>query len=405
MVLNNFKIKPLEKISSGKNYLPQKLEAVAALVGTIIGAGVFTLPKVAQQSSLLITVLWLGVVLMLVIYLHLAFGEIVLRTEKDFRLPGYAGYYLGAPAKRLMLLTTFFTFSFSLLIYLLLGSQFLNTLLSFFVPASLLPSGFLVIFLWLCLSLIILSKKDRVSKINLILSFFLLVLFVIIAFYSLPHFHLSNINFFNISQRWGWLIPYGVMFYALNGMVAVPEAFHILKRKRAPKESLKKIIITGILIAASCYLLFIVSVLGTTGAATTAEAIMGLKTVLGKGIVVAGAILGFLVVTTSYLIFAVYIKNSFTNDFHWSALISNFIVIGGPLILYFSHFVNVIKLISFMGGMLGGFEGAMVLLILYQSKKKTDLIPAYEVPLNHFILSVLFFALLAGALCQTFLVY
>ena len=58
-----------------------------------------------------------------------------------------------------------------------------------------------------------------------------------------------------------------------------------------------------------------------------------------------------------------------------------------------------------MGGMLGGFEGAMVLLILYQSKKKTDLIPAYEVPLNHFILSVLFFALLAGALCQTFLVY
>jgi len=405
MVLNNFKIKPLEKISRGKNYLPQKLEAVAALVGTIIGAGVFTLPKVAQQSGLLITVLWLGVVLILVIYLHLAFGEIVLRTEKDFRLPGYAGYYLGAPAKRLMLLTTFFTFSFSLLIYLLLGSQFLNTILSFFVPASLLPSGFLVIFLWLVLSLIILSKKDKVSKINLILSFFLLVLFFFIAFYSLPHFHLTNINFFNISQKWGWLIPYGVMFYALNGMVAVPEAAKILQRKRVPKESLKKIIILGILISAFCYLLFMVTVVGTTGSATTAEAIMGLKAVLGKGIVVAGGILGFLAVVTSYLIFAVYIKNSFTNDFHWSPFISNFVVIGGPLILFFSHFANVIKLIAFMGGMLGGFEGAMILLILDKAKKQTDLIPAYEVPLNHFILSVLFFALLAGALCQTFLVY
>lgn len=404
-MLNDFKIKSLEKISSGKNYLPQKLEAVAALIGTIIGAGVFTLPKVAQQSGLLITVFWLVVVLFLVIYLHLAFGEIVLRTEKDFRLPGYAGYYLGAPAKRLMLLTTFFTFSFSLLIYLLLGGQFLNIMLSSFVPASLLPSGFLVIFLWLFLSLIILSKKDRASKVNLILSFFLLVLFFFIAFYSLPHFHLTNINFFNISQKWGWFIPYGVIFYALNGMVAVPEAARILQRKRVPKESLKKIIIIGILISAFCYLLFMVTVVGTTGSSTTAEAIMGLKTVLGKGVVILGAIMGFLAVVTSYLIFAVYIKNSFTNDFHWSSFISNFIVIGGPLILYFFHFANVVKLISFMGGMLGGFEGAMVLLILYKSKKQTDLIPAYEVPLNHFILSVLFFALLAGALCQTFLVY
>lgn len=404
-MLKDFKIRSLEKILSGKNYLPQKLEAVAALIGTIIGAGVFTLPRVAQQSGLLITVLWLMVVLILVIYLHLAFGEIVLRTEKDFRLPGYAGYYLGAPAKRLMLLTTFFTFSFSLLIYLLLGSQFLNIILSSFVPANLLPSGFLVIFLWLFLSLIILSKKDRVSKVNLILSFFLLILFFFIAFYSLPHFHLTNINFFNTSQKWGWLIPYGVIFYALNGMVAVPEAARILQRKRVPKESLKKIITVGILISAFCYLLFMVTVVGTSGSSTTAEAIIGLKTVLGNGIVILGAIMGFLAVVTSYLIFAVYIKNSFTNDFHWSSFISNFIIVGGPLILYFFHFANVIKLISFMGGMLGGFEGAMVLLILYKAKKQTDLVPAYEVPLNRFILSVLFFALLAGALCQTFLVY
>jgi len=404
-VLNNFKIKPLEKISSGKNYLPQKLEAVAALVGTIIGAGVFTLPKVAQQSGLLITVLWLVIVLILVIYLHLAFGEIVLRTEKDFRLPGYAGYYLGTPARRLMLLTTFFTFSFSLLIYLLLGSQFLNIILSSFVPANLLPSGFLVIFLWLFLSLIILSKKNRVSKVNLILSFFLLLLFFFIAFYSLPHFHLTNINFFNISQKWGWLIPYGVIFYALNGMVAVPEAARILERKRAPKESLKKIITIGILISAFCYLLFMVTVVGTTGSSTTVEAIMGLKTVLGKGIVVAGAILGFLAVITSYLIFAVYIKNSFTNDFHWSPFISNFIVIGGPLILYFSHFANVIKLISFMGGMLGGFEGIMLVLVLRRAKEQGDSEPPYQVPLNRVLIAVFITTLVIGALCQTFLVY
>jgi hypothetical protein len=58
-----------------------------------------------------------------------------------------------------------------------------------------------------------------------------------------------------------------------------------------------------------------------------------------------------------------------------------------------------------MGGMLGGFEGSMVLFTLYQAKKKSDLMPSYQVPLNRLILIFLFFALLAGALCQTLLIY
>ncbi|NMB92346.1 MAG: hypothetical protein GYA31_01845 [Parcubacteria group bacterium] len=388
-----------------KKYLPIKLEALAALVGTIIGAGVFTLPYIAQQSGLLITLLWLGIVLVFIIYLHLAFGEIVLRTGKDFRLPGYAGYYLGAPAKKLMLLTTFFTFSFSLLIYLLLGSKFLHTILATFLPSNLFPDGFLVIFLWLILSLIILSKRDHATRINLILSLLLLVLFLVIAIYVLPHFHWVNVNLVHSVFKWAWLIPYGVLFYALNGMVAVPEALRILQKRRAPKEFLKSIVISGIIIAAVCYLIFMITITGVSGSATTIEAINGLKLILGPVIVFLGALLGFLAVVTSYLIFAVYIKNSFTNDFHWSVFISNFVVIGGPLILYFFHFANVLKLISFMGGMLGGFEGAMILLILKKAKQKSDLIPAFEVPFNRFIFFALFFALVAGAVCQTFLAY
>lgn len=404
-MLNNFKFQALKKNFSAKGNLLSQIEAVAVLVGTIIGAGVFTLPRVAQQSGLMITVFWLGVVLVFVVYLHLAFGEIILRTAKDFRLPGYAGYYLGAPAKKLMLLTTFFTFSFSLLIYLLLAGQFLQTILLSFIPIGVLPLGFLVIFLWLCLSFILLCKKDRASKVNLILSFCLLILFFVIALYCLPHFRLAKINFFQTALPWGWLVPYGVMFYALNGMVAVPEAAKILKRKKLSGEFLKKTIKIGIFIPAFCYLLFMTAVAGTTGALTTPEAIMGLKTVLGGQAVVLGAILGFFAVVTSYLIFAVYIKNSLINDFQWSPFISYLLVIGGPLVLYFLRLANIVRLISFMGGMLGGFEGAMILLILHKAKERTDLIPAYEIPLNRFILTAFFFILLIGALCQTFLVY
>ena len=163
-------------------------EAIAVLVGTIIGAGVFTLPYIAANSGIAITIAWLAIVSFIIIFLHLSFGEIVLRTKEDYRLPGYIGHYLNSPAKKFVLLITFLTFAFSLLIFLLLGSQFLGVIIDFFSPNIIFPQGFLVIFLWLCLSLIVLTNGRRLSKINFYLSFFPLILFLIIVIFAFPHF-------------------------------------------------------------------------------------------------------------------------------------------------------------------------------------------------------------------------
>jgi tyrosine-specific transport protein len=260
-------------------------EAIAVLVGTIIGAGVFTLPYVAVHSGLATTLIWLIIVSFVITYLHLAFGEIVLRTKQDFRLPGYVGHYLNSSAKKLILLITFFTFSFSLLIYLLLGSQFLRVILNSIWANFSFPQGLLVIFLWLLLSSAILSKSKKLSRINFYLSFALLFLFFIIIISALPHFKTGNINLFNFTNHWGWLIPYGVLFFALNGMVAVPEAARVLKIKGEKKEKLKKVIIIGTLIPAFCYLIFILAVAGASGSFTTLEAIEGLKGILGNSII------------------------------------------------------------------------------------------------------------------------
>ncbi len=380
-------------------------EAIAVLIGTIIGAGVFTLPYVAVHSGLVTTFIWLIIVGFIITYLHLGFGEIVLRTKKEFRLPGYVGHYLNSSAKKLILLITFFTFSFSLLIYLLLGSQFLKVILNSVWTNFSFPQGFLVIFLWLLFSSAILSKNKRLSRINFYLSFALLSLFFIIIIFALPHFQTENINLFNSTNHWGWLIPYGVLFFALNGMVAVPEAIKVLEARGGKKEKLKKVIIIGTLVPALCYLAFILAVVGVSGSFTTLEAIEGLKGVLGNSIILLGAILGFLAVSTSYLIFASYIKNSFINDFKWSRFISYFLVIVGPLLLYCLHLENLVKLISFMGGMLGGLEGVMLILVLRKAKQQGEIEPPYQVPLNKILVAIFITALVIGALCQTFLVY
>ena len=380
-------------------------EAIAVLIGTIIGAGIFTLPYVAVHSGLITTLIWLIIVSFIITYLHLAFGEIVLRTKQDFCLPGYVGHYLNSSAKKFILLITFFTFSFSLLIYLLLGSQFLQVILNSVWTNFSFPQGFLVIFLWLLFSSAILSKNKKLSRINFYLSFALLSLFFIIIIFALPRFEVGNINLFNFTNNWGWLIPYGVLFFALNGMVAIPEAAKVLEIKGEKKEKLKKVIIIGTFIPAFCYLVFILAVAGASGSLTSLEAIQGLKGILGNGIVLLGAILGFLAVSTSYLIFASYIKSSFINDFKWSRFISYFLVIIGPLLLYCLHVENLVKLISFMGGMLGGLEGVMLVLVLKKAKQKGEVEPAYQVPLNKVLIAVFIIALVIGALCQTFLIY
>ena len=379
-------------------------EAIAALVGTIIGAGVFTLPYVANLSGVAVSIFWLVLVSLIILFLHLAFGEIVLRTQNDYRLPGYTGYYLGTPAKKFILITTFLTFSISLLVYLILGTQFFELILKNFKIVNLEPN-LILLFLWLIFNLSILDKSNTLaSKINFYLSFILLFLFLLISIFALPHLDFAKINLFNLTNKFGWLIPYGVFFYALNGAVAVPEAIAILKKHNL-KEKTKSVIKIGSLIPVFIYFIFIIAVLGVAGSNVSKEAIVSLIPVLGKSVAFIGALVGFLAVATSYLIFATYIKNSFINDFKWTPFISYLVVISGPMVFYLLGLQNVIKLTSFIGGMVGGLEGVMIILILKKAKEKKELIPPYEISLNKVLMGVLITALIIGAICQTFLVY
>jgi len=77
------------------------LLAVATLVGTILGVGMFGLPFVVIEAgwrgTLVIGVLVFAVVLIC----HLAYAHVVALTASRARLPGYAGLWLGPWGKRL----------------------------------------------------------------------------------------------------------------------------------------------------------------------------------------------------------------------------------------------------------------------------------------------------------------
>jgi amino acid permease len=371
-------------------------EGTAILVGMIIGAGVFTLPYQSLQAGVIPTLILLALVSILVAYIHLLYGELALRTEEPLGLPGYAGLYLGKGAKRFVLLTTLLTFSISLLILLLLASEFLTTLLG--QLGVNLAGPWIFTILWLVISFITLYDSRLAVKINFWLSFILVAIFIFISFKSFPVIQTPNLYQF----KWlGFLLPYGAIFYAINGLAAVPESLQTARIHKLPISKFKKIIMWGTAIPALVYALFIVSVVGVTGLATTPIATEGLSAILGPKIVILGAVLGLLAVSTTYVTFGMYLKHLFVSDFKFTRVISQSLILFTPFVLYFTGLRNFILAISFMGALLGGAEGIVILLAANRAKKMNcSRKPEYTMPLPKWLLIILIIALTSGAVME-----
>ncbi len=371
-------------------------EGVAILVGMIIGAGVFTLPYLSLKSGIVPTLILLALVSVLVIYIHLLYGELTLRTEKPCGLPGYVGIYLGDKAKKFVLLTTLLTFSISLLILLLLATQFLTVLLN--QLGINLASPWIFTILWLVISFITIHDSRLAIKVNLIFSFVLVAIFIFISLKSLPVIQIENL----IPVHWlGFFLPYGAIFYAINGLTAVPESLQTARINKLPSKKYKQIIFLGTIIPVIIYALFMVSVVGVSGLATTKTAISSLVGAMGPRIVILGAVLGLLAVTTSYVSFGMYLKHLFVNDLNFTRVIAQALILLTPFVLYFTGLNNFLQAISFMGALLGGAEGILVLAAAYRAKRiDCSRKPEYTIPLPKWLLTVLVIALAGGAIME-----
>ena len=82
--------------------------ATLILAGLIIGVGMFSLPYTALKAGFFIFLGWLIFLTWLTTAIHLAFGEIILRTKEAHALPGYAQIYLGRWAKILLSISGLF---------------------------------------------------------------------------------------------------------------------------------------------------------------------------------------------------------------------------------------------------------------------------------------------------------
>lgn len=349
--------------------MPKSFYAIAMISGTIIGAGIFSLPYIASKVGLLLMafyVLGLGLMINLV---HLYLGEIALQTPDNKRLAGFAKIHLGPWAERVAFITTALGLFGALLAYLIIGGEFLHHMLSPFLGGSVFL--YTMLFFSLASSIIFFGIK-AIAKIELWGMFLFLVILLFLFFKE--QFLINGSNLILFPQNLGngnWFLPYGPILFSLWGASIIPEAEEMIPDK---KHLLKRILVSAILIPVFVYLLFIFLVLGITGQATTESALGGLGNALGNGFTGWIFLFGFLTTFNAFLSAGITLKKSFLYDLKIERKIAWAITCFIPLFLFLMGITHFLSIISIIGGVMIGIDGILILLMYHKINRKNLLV-------------------------------
>ena len=344
-----------------KNLFKDYIYPIAVFSGGMVGVGFLSLPYIALKTGIWTMLLYFLVLTTLVVIINLIFCQISLKTPDFKRFPGFVGHYLGKWPKFFTMVSVIFGTMGVLLAYLLIGGQFLT---SFFQPIF---SGNIltyVLIYFFIVSAIVYFDVKVIAKAEFWIIALLLLLLFFIFIESFSHIKFSNIfvNNWDLSSV-NILLPYGPLLFALWGVGLIPEVEEML---RGNKKRLKAVITVSTIIISIFYLFFILLILGISGSKTDPTALAGLKGFLPSTLVSFFILIGALATLVAFITQGIIFKKTLMFDLkikHWQAFI---MTCCPPLILFLFGLKSFIPLLSFVGGVLLGFDG---LLILFMYKK------------------------------------
>ncbi len=336
--------------------------ALAVIAGTCIGVGFFVLPYITLKVGFWVILGYFLLLGGLVMVVHLFFGELVLKTPDFKRMPGFAKLYLGKWGQGLAYISTIAGILGALLVYLIVGGEFLSELAS---PVFGGNSLIYTLLYFVAGALFIFSGIKAIAKVEFWgLLLFFLILFII--FFQSKEF-LTVSNLFTAPDKSFLFLPYGIILFCLWGATMIPEAEEMLGEKR---KLILKIIPAAILIPIIVYLFFIYLILGITGPETTESALSGLRSVLGNGMVSLAFCFGILTTFTSFIALGLTLKKVFHFDLKINEKLAWAITCFVPLILFLIGIKSFITIISLIGGVMLGIEGILILLMCKKSYTK-----------------------------------
>ncbi|MEW5896379.1 MAG: aromatic amino acid transport family protein [Nanoarchaeota archaeon] len=351
--------------------------ATATLMGTIIGAGVLAIPYVVAKSGFLLGLLMILFIGGAFVLLNLSTGEIVLRTKGQHQLTGYVGKYLGPWGKKLMTLSMSLGIYGALTAYLIGEGQVLKALFGG-------PSIIYSLLFFALVAVIVYRGVKATGKAELIIICLLFVVVFLIGIFSFRQINPANFTTFNPAH---FFLPYGVILFAFVGTAAIPELQEELENE---KKKMKTALIVGSLIPIVLYIIFTVVVIGLVGL-DNFELLQPNERIATVALsAYAHPLLGFLAnifaafsMLTTFLALGTALTEMYAYDYRLNRKLAFALVMVVPLIIALSGLATFIAILGFIGAVVGGLDGILIVLALWKAKKKGDRKPEYSMKYSH----------------------
>ena len=361
--------------------------AVFSLVGTTIGAGIFSLPYVFAKAGFFIGFVEFIVLVFIVLLIQQMLGEITLRTSGYKRLVGLAFNYLGRYFGNLVAVFALLGGIGTLLVYMVLGGKFLSLITS----QDVFWSSVVFFIFWF---LAVLVRPKTFGKTEFYISSLVIFIIILISLFNFRYINFNNFRGFDIKNM---LLPYGVILFAMTGYTVIPKMEDLLSHE---KHKLKKAIRHGTLIPAAVYLVFVFIILGVSGGLTSPDAIFGFSRVLNSGfIMLVGSVLGLLAVAEAALSYGVYFRETLWYDFKLDKKLAWLLTGVAPLSLFILGARDLISIISIVGALFFGFQ-AIIILMIHKKAKNSEIEPAYKIYLPNALYYIIGVVVSLGAVLE-----
>lgn len=367
------------------------VRGVSALIGSIVGVGVFGIPYAFAQAGYALGAVELVVVAGLALILMLMYAEVVEHTPGKHRMVGYAAEYLGRPARLMVALAYALAMWGAMTAYLLLGGTFLQRLIETWEPISLSVSQILLLLVVFVLTVRGIRWLVRIEPLIVAA---LLILFFTVIVAAIPHMEVRYLFSFDWSAA---LVPYGVLLFSFSGLGAVAELKGVLGREA---RQMPKVVLVGFSMIAALYFLFATAVVAVTGPFTTPGAFDGLSLSLGSAFAVFGSLIGVITTTSIFSLLTNSLQNTFRYDLRLPVVPAWFLTVGVPIGLILLGVHSFIEIVGFVGAVLGGTLAIFVVLMYQSLRRRFPHRAPLHIRLSPWVGWILILVFLAGAIAE-----
>ncbi len=328
--------------------------SVGLLAGTIIGAGIFSLPYLFSRVGLLLGIIYLLIFSGVYIAFYFMYSSLLIKENGPHDFFRLAEKNLSNPYSKLASLIAIGELLFVLVVYLILAEKFLS--LSFGIGGIL-----SVVLFWAVSSVFMFVRLRWLEIIEILSTFSIISLIVFVFFIGGTTTEIPNLSLFPKSFDWILLLlPFGPLLFSFSGRSAISKIVEEYKKAKGGSNefSIKKSLVWGTLIPAIIYFFFILGVF-RLGGDVSPDTLSGL-TFLPPIISTLLGVLGLIALWDSYFVIGINVKDILVLDAGWPRWIGVGIPLFFPLLLYLFGFKDLLLVLGLVGGVFTACAGIFI---------------------------------------------